>query len=128
LIAWGCNEDESCTDFGCASGVVFTFAPAIAVAGRYSFTVGESNSDGSCDVTVPLTESVTCADLTVDPNGSGGIAEVTSAATSSLTISVQRDGELLTSVNLQPTFENTDPDQNACSDNCLRAYEVVTLP
>jgi hypothetical protein len=128
LAVWACSDGgETCNDIGCGSGVSFTFSPAITTRGRFVFEVEDSNANGSCEVTLPLSNSVTCGYLIVEANPSGGISQVTSAATSSLTISVQRDGESIANVPLQPAFRDTGEGLSSCSDNCLQANEVIDL-
>jgi hypothetical protein len=128
LAVWACSgEGEACNDIGCGSGVGLTFSPAITAPGRFVFDVEDSNANGSCEVTLPLGNSVTCGNLTVEANPSGGVSQVTSAATSSLTIRVQRDGELIASVPLQPAFRDTGEGLGSCSENCLQANEVINL-
>jgi hypothetical protein len=93
----------------------------------YRFSVEQSNQDGSCEISVPAdTSASACGRFSFAIGDDGTISSLKASATSSLSLIIQRNGDVFQVAELDPEFVDSEPNGPDCGV-CSTASEVITL-
>jgi hypothetical protein len=140
----GCasHPTAECTEIGCHDGLVVTVSPARAWPhGAYRFIIEADGREITCSGSLPLPECSTRA-ITCDGDGvvigeSGCALSPTEHAFSDIvfstnpetvTISIERDDEIIATQTWTPVYQTVQPNGPDCPPTCTNAAVSLDLP
>jgi len=136
----GITQDRACTEIGCNNGLSWSFSRPLRDAGAYVVQLDLDGTKVSCQTSVPFAgcasgsacnstqvvlEQSGCA-LPASEHSIGGVHILSSPARARITI--QRDGALLVSQEITPTYVRSQPNGEGCPPACEQASATLTMP
>jgi hypothetical protein len=143
LTVTGCSiASQACTEIGCSNGLSLSFTKATTPwePGMYQVDIDADGKKITCTTKLPLTASdpapSSCTDANVLLGVSGSALPAAQQSLSELqfntapahvTVTVTRDGAVIGTKDLTPTYKKSQPNGPDCEPTCNSASDTLPL-